>query len=450
MRPNAFIAREAVIDRFVHRWIYKQPTACLWGIIGLDEPLSDQLIEKAVKILITIVPILSARLKKGLWCGHWEFVKPGNIKALISRKKAFDQKDADLLLKEIIKNPIDPENPPSIRITSIDLPDDHYLILQVHHIIMDGEGSKELFDLFAEIYRKLEKDPQWQPDNFPVMDRSWFQIAKHLKWYKFLIAPIIAFKEFGLVIHTILKLRKTASVIIGDFPDKSKNTIPEDPKVETFVVHDHEIDLIKARLKKEGAKVNDLIMAALMTTVNAWNSTHGETFSYVLSGYTVNLRRWWGRPTGTFANMSTICFVISETENLIDVHKAIKALKPKFDKAKKEFGLKELWDLLILKIQPELISRIFSFLFVSVIKKTHAMTNIGIIPESAGDFGRIKATSYSLIAPPLPGPHLLYTATSYKDNLTIHCNFDGIHIKQKTVKNLMHQFKNNILEFVLV
>ena len=447
---NSYIAKEAVIDRFIHHWMYKQPTSCLWGIIGLDEPLSDEIIEKALKTLIYTVPILSARLKKGLWRGYWEFVEPGNTKTLITRKRASDGKEAVRLLKEAIKNPIPADNPPVIRITSIDLPDNHYLILQIHHTVMDGEGSKQLFDLFAKIYRELEKDPQWQPDNFPVMNRSWFQIAKYLKWHRFLIAPIIAFKEFIIVIYTMLKFRKTASVIIGDYSEKNKNTVPENPQIESFVIYDYEIDLIKARLKKEGAKVNDLIMAALMTTVNAWNSAYGETFSYVLSGYTVNLRRWWGRPEGTFANMSAICLVIANTEDLVDVHKAIKALKPKFDKAKKEFGLKELWDLLSLKIQPELISRILSFLIIRVIKKTHALTNIGIIPESAGNFGRIKAKSYSLIAPPLPSPNLLFTATSYKNNLTVYCNFNGTYMKPETVRNLMRQFKDNILEFARV
>ena len=102
MRQDAFIAKEAVIDRLIHHWMYKQPTSCLWGIIGLDEPLSDEVIDKALKTLINMAPILSARLKTGLWNGYWKFVEPGNTKALITRKRASDGKEADKILKEAI------------------------------------------------------------------------------------------------------------------------------------------------------------------------------------------------------------------------------------------------------------------------------------------------------------------------------------------------------------
>ena len=119
MRSDAFIAKEAVIDRFIHHWMYKQPTYCIWGIIGLDEPLSDKIIEKALHILINIVPILSTKLKKGLWSGYWKFVEPDNIKSLITRKRVSDRKEAERLLKGVIREPIAADNPPLIRITSI-------------------------------------------------------------------------------------------------------------------------------------------------------------------------------------------------------------------------------------------------------------------------------------------------------------------------------------------
>ncbi|MFH2012603.1 MAG: condensation domain-containing protein [Pseudomonadota bacterium] len=446
-KSNTFVAKESTIDRVIHHWMHKQPACCLWGIIGLDEPLSDEIIEKTLEILIDRVPIISARLKKGLWSGYWEFVEPGDIKTLMTKKRASDAKEADRLLNEVIRNSIDADNPPVIRVTSIDLPDDHFFVLQVHHTVMDGEGAKQLFNLFAKIYRELENDPEWLPDNFPVMDRSWFQIAKYLKWHRFLIAPFIAFKEFVIIIYILLNLRKIASVIIGDFPEKNKGFVPENPQMETFVINKNEMETINFRLNREGAKVNDLIMAALMTTVNAWNSACGKRFSRVLSGYTVDLRRWWGQPEGKYANMSAVCIALANTEDLADVHKAIKTLKPKFDKAKKEFGLKELWDVLSLKIQPEVISRIAAFFVNRLVKITHALTNIGIIPESAGNFGRIKARSYSMVAPFFPRPNLFFTATSYKDDLTVHCNFNGTHMRAETARNLMGQFKDNMLEF---
>ncbi len=446
MDRKSFVVKEAAIDRPVHHWMHKQPACCVWGVAELDSPLSDEIIEKALVILINTVPILSARLKKGWWRGYWEFVEPGDMKSLITRKRLSDNKRGKRLLKGVIRNPIDADKPPLIRITSIDLPGEHFFILQVHHTVMDGEGAKQVFNLFAEIYRELERDPQWLPHNYPAMDRDWLQIAKHLNWRTFLMVPFIAFKELVALVY-ILLLRRTASVITGDFPGKNKALYPEDPQTETFLIKETEIKSIKKNLQEHGATLNDLIMSALMTTINTWNSDRGERFSHVFSCYTADLRTWWGPPKGTFTNMSIICTAFAGTEYLSDVRKALKALKPKFDKAKREFGLKEIWDLLILRVQPELISRIAGFLILRLAKKAHALTNIGIIPESTGDFGRVSAKSYSVIAPFFPSPNLIFTVTSFKNDLTVHCNFDGTHIKSETARDFIGRFKDNMLEF---
>ncbi len=56
------------------------------------------------------------------------------------------------------------------------------------------------------------------------------------------------------------------------------------------------------------------------------------------------------------------------------------------------------------------------------------MTNIGIIPEQAGDFGHAKATGYSLLAPTVTGGCLLFTISTYKEQMTLHlgCTEEGL------------------------
>ena len=76
-----------------------------------------------------------------------------------------------------------------------------------------------------------------------------------------------------------------------------------------------------------------------MTTVCQWNTSRGKNFSYVYTSYTANLRKWWGPPDGVFSHMSVLRLVGARREQLTDVKTALKTLKPKFDKAKKEFGL---------------------------------------------------------------------------------------------------------------
>lgn len=66
-------------------------------------------------------------------------------------------------------------------------------------------------------------------------------LMKSLKrlWHRFLIAPFIAFKEFVITVYIML-FRKTASVIIGDFSEKNRSSVPEDPQMETFVINSND------------------------------------------------------------------------------------------------------------------------------------------------------------------------------------------------------------------
>ncbi len=448
MTPNSIVAKETLMDRAVYHWMHDQKDACLWGLIGLDAPLSDDLIEKTLRLLIKIAPIVSSKQERSLWTGRWVYVEPGDVSSLITRKTASNKKELEAFVKEVINNPIDTDTPPVFRVTSIDSQDEHYLVLQVHHNVVDGEGTKKLFELFAEIYRAVERDPLWQPTHYPEMNRSWFQLTKHLKWYRMLLAPVVNFKEILGIIIFFMRQKKSGNVISGDFPGISESRFTEQPFFETLEIKNNELDQIKKKYTQYHAKINDFIMASLMTTVNSWNKSYGHQFSHVHSGYTANLRRWWGQPEGTFANMSVIRMVAARSEELNDVHQALKTIIPKFNKAKKEFGIKEIWDHVTLMMQPELVSRVLSFLIAKLTRKTHALTNIGIIPESAGDFGRVKALSYSLLAPPLPSPNVIFTASSFNNNLTIHCNCNKIHMTPETAKKFMARFKENFLEFL--
>ncbi len=446
-RENTFVAKEAAMDRVTHYWMSGETGFCLYGIIGLEAPLSDNLIEKTLSILIHQVPILTSRLNKGLWNGYWGYSDPGDIKKLITRLAVSDNEGMPDHLERIVTNPIDPLTSPLIRVTSIDGPDDHYLVLQIHHIAMDGEGAKQLFTLFAQYYSALEKAPDWKPEKRIDMNRSWRQLAAHLKWHRLLITPFYAMTELIKGLFTISKFGSTTSVICGDSNDESKSTTPDAPCTATISISSTDMAPIKNELMKGGFTINDYLMAALMITVNQWNSKYPEPFSHVLSGYTINCRRWLGQPKGTFANMSAVNYAVARTDQLSSLPVALKTLKPGFDKAKKSYGLRELWDMVSLRFQIDINSQLVVFLIKRLVKKIHTLTNIGIIPECAGDFGSVKAISYSINAPVMTRPCVLITATSFKEGLTLHANFNETHMEKKTMAEFMAALRQNLLYY---
>jgi hypothetical protein len=52
MKPNQVLAKETVIDRFIHHWLHDQSSSCIWGLMSMDAPLSYEIIEKTVELLI--------------------------------------------------------------------------------------------------------------------------------------------------------------------------------------------------------------------------------------------------------------------------------------------------------------------------------------------------------------------------------------------------------------
>ena len=66
-------------------------------------------------------------------------------------------------LHQVFLNPIDAKKMSMIRIISINGPSTHYFVIQVHHLVVDGEGLKRICVKFAEIYRELSKDDNWHP-----------------------------------------------------------------------------------------------------------------------------------------------------------------------------------------------------------------------------------------------------------------------------------------------
>ncbi|MCP4022135.1 MAG: hypothetical protein GY729_09860 [Desulfobacteraceae bacterium] len=439
-----FITKEAAMDRLIYHWMSKEPSFCLWGIIELTTSLDDDLIEKTLGILIENVPILSAKLHMGLWNGYWGHTDPGDIRQLITRKTVSDDKQARQIKNECVKNPIDPLASPLIRVISIDGPHKHYLILQVHHLAVDGEGCKQLFNLFAYIYRNLTSNQNWQPDITIDANRSWRQLSAYLKWHQLLMMPVHTFRELFKGLYTMTGFSKTSSRICPKLQDQNRNTLPDEPAMESISLTPKEIDIIKTELQTYSATVNDYLMAALMTTVNHWNKKKTTPFSKVLSGYTIDGRRWLGQPKGTMANMSATHYLVAGISELMDIQTALKAVKPKLDKAKKYLGLRETWDMVSIRMQPELISRTIAFLLPVLMNKMHALTNIGIIPDSAGDFGSAKAVDYSINAPVVPGCCVLFTATSYKNKLTLHVNFNNNYIKKQHIQEFMTLFQTNL------
>ena len=164
------------------------------------------------------------------------------------------------------------------------------------------------------------------------------------------------------------------------------------------------------------------------------------------------MRRWWGEPAGTFGNFSGILMYDENTANLHTSSDALRSTISKMNKIKKVIGLDGFFTLMQLKLIPYFIlsglslrlkEKAFEF-----VRSIHAMTNIGIIFEEAGNYGHTRAVEYSFLAPTFPGGCIIYTITTYKNNTTIYLGSSEDYLKKTSARSFLRLWKQMILEVI--
>lgn len=439
------------IDQVIWNFTKDQDLFCIWGIASLEEPLKEDLTKQALKILIKTIPILSSRPVTNWLCGKWQLIEKNNVDDLITRITTQTDEEASQHLNKIFLNPIDAKDVSMIRIFSIDGPMKHYFVIQVHHLVVDGEGLKRICVRFAQIYQELYRNKGWTPAGINDPCRSWWQIARNFTIsHSWLILKSYIINMYTMIM-SIIHNRKNYK-ISGDTATHEKADIDAPPYFESITIDQESMRKLKSFSKNKHVTVNDILMTSLSFAIMEWNKKCGDTRNWLKFGYTANLRRWWGEPNGTFGNFSVILIHEETTKNLQDTNTALVTIKSKVDKIKKRIGLDGFFIMMQLKFIPYIIIRKISsglreklFEFV---RQSHAMTNIGIVFEEAGDFGHTKATGYSLLAPTLAGGCIIYTVTTYKNLTTIYLGSSEDYLTKKSANHFLRLWKQMILKII--
>lgn len=422
----------------------------IWGIASLEEPLKDDLIEKTLKHLIKIIPILNCKPVTNWLVGYWQFLEKENVDDLIERINTKTDSETEEQLKKIFLNPINAKECSMIRVISIDGPSKHYFVIQVHHLVVDGEGVKRICVKFAEIYQELYRDSHWTPPKRIDPCRSWWQIARNFKVRHYgLIVKAYVINIYRLIALFVQK--KARYKIAGDTNAEIAQDI-QPPYFEGIRIEKESMLLLKAFTKRQRVTVNDILMSSFSLATMKWNKDHGDDREWLGFVYTANLRRWWGEPGGTFANMSAILLYNENYENLHVPSIALARTKSKVDKVKEIIGLDIFLTLLQLKFIPYALLRKLSLgikeKLYSFISHIHGMTNIGIVFEEAGEFGHTKAIDYSLLAPTFPGGCIIYTITTFKNVTTIYLGSSEDYMTRESANKFLILWKQMILKII--
>lgn len=336
------------MDQLVWNLTNDNDLFCIWGIASLEEPLKDDLIKKALEHLITIIPILNCKPNTNWLYGNWQFIKKENVDDLFVRINTKTDKETEEQLKKIFSNPINVKKNSMIRLISIDGPLKHYFVIQVHHLVVDGEGVKRICIKFAEIYQELYRNKHWKPPRILDPSRSWGQIARNFTIrHIWLIIKAYFINIYRLIAYFIQK--KARYKIAGDTRGDNKTDI-QPPYFEGIRIEKDSMLKLKAFTKSQQVTVNDVLMSSFSLATMKWNKDHGDDREWLKYAYTANMRRWWGEPNGTFANISAVLLHHELYENLQEVSNALTITKSKVNKVKKIIGLDIFFNLAAIKI----------------------------------------------------------------------------------------------------
>ncbi len=368
-------------DQVVWNMVDDQDLFCIWGIASLTEPLHDALIAKTLKYLIQTIPILNTRPVTTWFAGKWQFLEKEDIQDLIHQTQATTATQVKEQLQQTFTTPINAKNGAMIRVHTIDGPEQHYLVIQVHHLVMDGEGLKRVCAQFAEIYRVVYQDPSWTPAEQRDPCRSLSQIVRQanlINLSRLFWALPTFFSRFFVRIRPRERQKRTLEhhnyrLINNAPPDQ---VLSHTPSFASILLSKEVMHKAKAFTRQRTTTIHALLMASFALAAREWNRQREDQRNWLRFFYTANLRRWWGEPKGTFANFSVFLTFDEPLQNLQTPTQALKTAQTNLEQEKKIIGIDSFFIMLLLPALPYVLIRHASLFF----KKRCSLLHIVIRP----------------------------------------------------------------------
>jgi NRPS condensation-like uncharacterized protein len=234
------------------------------------------------------------------------------------------------------------------------------------HLIADGVGAVRLMQTITRAYRD-EPDP---PDPLPLA------AARDLG---FLLAPKTWREKWARQLEGLRRVREALhapsriAVIGGSDRDGFgfvRRTIDLGATTMPALVH-----------RAPGTTVNDVLLAALHLTVQAWNTRHGVSTGRVGIMMPVNVRppdRFW-ETVSSITSMVTVSTAPNDRTNLATATAAVSKQTNRIQRTNRAYGLYDLLNLT--KKAPLLLKRVASRLLPPRFVDTAMLSNLGRIPD---------------------------------------------------------------------
>ncbi len=267
--------------------------------------------------------------------------------------------------------------------------DGDWLMLNVHHAMGDGLST---FRIMTSILRNYAGEADPVPDFDPLSVRDLKKLAGSLNWKQRLerVKMLLELLGKGTVAPARVQRKGVSAPKPDEVPGYAFELLPFSPE---------ETKQFMARREKP-ATVNDMLLAGLALTIQAWNAQHGGDCKRVAIMMPVNLRpeAWWFE---VVTNFSSYVSVSVSADQLSDLSATTHEVCQMTTELKEAGAAGVLIDVLeVPKLFPAIIKarlREFMPLFGKATVESTVLSNLGRLAASpdVGDAGKVAEIYFS-------------------------------------------------------
>ncbi|MFN2496330.1 MAG: condensation domain-containing protein [Pseudonocardiaceae bacterium] len=355
--------------------LHFQDARSQWNVqfeLGTDRHLEEARLRQAVLACCRRHPLARARLapwKKLDSSYQWEVMDELDLDP-VRAANCPDEAALERIRAELYNPPLELDTAPVLRIVLARRPDGDLVLMSVSHLIADGVGAVRLMQTISRVYRG-EPDP---PDPLPLAQ------ARDLGSF---LAPRNRSEKRARHLEGLRRLREALdapsriAVVGGD----------RDGDGYGFVCRSLDIGETTTPAlvqRAAGMTINDVLLAALHLTVQAWNTDHEVSTDRVGVLMPVNIRpaeRFW-EVVSNFTSLVTVSTSPEDRADLATATEAVAEQTKQFRREDRAFGLYDLLD--ATKKAPVLVKRAIPRMLPYTgdrFMDTVMLSNLGRIPE---------------------------------------------------------------------
>lgn len=354
--------------------LHLQNARSQWNVqleVGADHRLDEARLRRAVLSCCRRHPMVRARLAPwSRWDSSYRWDVAGELdRDLLRVVVCPDEAAVDRLRAELYIPPIPLDTAPGLRVVLARRPAGDLVMLCASHLIADGVGAVRLMQTITRAYRD-EPDPA---DPLPLAE------ARDLGAF---LAPKSRGEKWSRQLEGLRRVREALDApsriaVVGGRGSEGfgfvRRTLDIGATTTPGLVH-----------RRAGTTINDVLLAALHLTVQAWNTRHGTPTGRVAVMMPVNVRpadRFW-EVVSNITSMVSVSTTAAERTDLATAAATVAEQTTPVRRKDRAYGLHDLLrltskvPLLLKRAAPKLLPYV-NDRFVD----TAMLSNLGRIPD---------------------------------------------------------------------